>query len=91
LAYFDGLLVEAESALANATDEQLNGTWSMRHGDEVYFTLPRAQALRLFCLNHMVHHRGQLSVYLKLLGIPVPATYGPSTDDYELILTDGFA
>ena len=87
LNYFDELLAEAKIALQNVTDEALNEVWSMKHGEEVYFTLPKKQVLRLFCMNHLVHHRAQLGVYLRLLDIPVPATYGPSADDFEMILT----
>lgn len=87
LNYFDDLLAEAKIVLQNATDETLNEVWSMKHGEEVYFTLPKKQVLRLFCMNHLIHHRAQLGVYLRLLDIPVPATYGPSADDFEMILT----
>ena len=55
--------------------------WKMRNGDEIYFDMPRIQVLRGFVFNHIVHHRGQLSVYLRLKDIPVPALYGPSADE----------
>ncbi len=91
LAYFDDLLVDAKNALLVVTDEELNKDWSMTHGEEIYFTLPKKQVLRLFCMNHLVHHRSQLGVYLRILNIPVPATYGPSADDFEMILTTKFS
>jgi uncharacterized damage-inducible protein DinB len=90
LDYFDNLIIEAKNSLQNATDTELNKEWSMTHGEETYFTLPKKQVLRIFCMNHLVHHRSQLGVYLRLLDIPVPATYGPSADDYEIILTRKF-
>ena len=90
LSYFDELLMEAQSTLSRASDADLKKEWSMRHGDTVYFTLPASQVLRLFCMNHLVHHRAQLGVYLRILDIAVPATYGPSADDEEVILTAGF-
>jgi uncharacterized damage-inducible protein DinB len=90
LAYFDGLLIDAKKSLQHVTDKELNEEWSMTHGEETYFTLPKKQVLRLFCMNHLVHHRSQLGVYLRMLDIPVPATYGPSADDFEMILTRKF-
>ncbi len=90
LSYFDDLLVDAKKALSEVADEELNNEWSMTHGEEIYFTLPKKQVLRLFCMNHLVHHRSQLGVYLRMLDIPVPATYGPSADDFEMILTNKF-
>ena len=90
LNYFDSLLAEAESVLKNTKDEDLDKEWSMRHGDIVYFTLPKRQVLRVFCMNHLVHHRAQLGVYLRLLDVPVPATYGPSADDENVILTNRY-
>ena len=90
LAYFDGLLLTAKKALSEVKDEELSREWSMKHGDEIYFTLPKKQVLRLFCMNHLVHHRAQLGVYLRSLDIVVPATYGPSADDFEMILTERF-
>ncbi len=90
LDYFDGLLADAKKSLLSVADEDLNQEWSMAHGEETYFTLPKKQVLRLFCMNHLVHHRAQLGVYLRLLDIPVPATYGPSADDFKMILTEKF-
>jgi uncharacterized damage-inducible protein DinB len=90
LNYFDILLTDAKNSLQLVTDEELNKEWSMKHGEETYFTLPKKQVLRLFCMNHLVHHRSQLGVYLRMLDIPVPATYGPSADDFEMILTRKF-
>jgi uncharacterized damage-inducible protein DinB len=55
--------------------------WSMRNGDVMYFTMPKAQVMRTWVLNHSVHHRAQLGVYLRMLDIPIPGTYGPSADE----------
>ncbi len=86
LRYFDELLHEAEAALLNARDEDFHALWSMKHGEDILFTLPKKQVLRHFCLHHLVHHRAQLGLYLRLLGVQVPATYGPSADDEDVIM-----
>lgn len=90
LAYFDKLLNEAEAALKNASDSVFDAQWSMCYGEEVLFTLPKKQVARIFCMNHFIHHRAQLGVYLRLLGISVPATYGPSADDEKILLVREF-
>ena len=86
LSYFDSLLADAKRALAVVDDAQFSKPWSMTHGGEVLFTLPKKQVARLFCMNHLVHHRSQLGMYSRLLGVVVPATYGPSADDDSVIL-----
>ena len=91
LIYFDGLLEEAKASLLKVADDVLTNEWSMTHGEDVLFTLPKEQVLRLFCMNHLVHHRAQLGVYLRLLAIDVPATYGPSADDDRVVLTRKFS
>jgi uncharacterized damage-inducible protein DinB len=63
------------------TDAELLAPWSLRRGGQEVFTMPRISAFRTFVLYHTVHHRGQLSVYLRLNGIAVPAIYGPSADE----------
>ncbi len=90
LAYFDGLLEGAKRSLAAATDEEFNKEWSMTYGDEILFTLPKKQVARVFCLNHLIHHRAQLGVYLRMLGVPVPASYGPSADDDKVRLIERY-
>ena len=67
LLYFDDLLTDANFSLSRVADKELNNNWSMTHGEETYFTLPKKQVLRLFCMNYLIHHRGQLGVYLRLL------------------------
>jgi len=81
LAYFDKNYAEAVDVLRNTSDEQFMESWTMRNGETVYFTLPKAAVMRSFVMNHIVHHRGQLSVYLRLNDIPVPSIYGPSADE----------
>ena len=91
LTYFDALLEEAKQSLRETKDDDLEAEWSMTHGDEILFTLPKYQVLRIFCMNHLVHHRAQLGVYLRLLNIPVPAVYGPSADDDNVITIRDFS
>jgi len=90
LTYFDTLVEETKIVLRQAKNKDFTRNWTMRHGEEILFTLPKKQVLRIFCMNHLVHHRAQLGVYLRLLDIAVPATYGPSADDYEIILSSPF-
>jgi uncharacterized damage-inducible protein DinB len=80
IAYFEKTIAEGKAALANAKDEQLQETWTMRNGEQVYDTSPKDEVLRgVFC--QVVHHRAQLGVYLRLLNIPIPGSYGPSADE----------
>jgi len=72
---------EARAALAGVTDEQLRQTWTLKHGGNVLFSMPRYDVLRTMCFNHVIHHRAQLTMYLRQLGVPVPALYGPSADE----------
>ena len=67
--------------LAEASDEQLLGMWSLLKNGKTIMTMPRVAVVRTWILNHLVHHRGQLSVYLRLTGSKVPSIYGPSADD----------
>jgi len=90
LDYFEELLEKAKKSLAAAKDEEFEKNWSMTYGDEVLFTLPKKQVARIFCMNHLVHHRSQLGVYLRLLKIPIPAVYGPSADDEHVTLIKPF-
>ena len=78
---FDERLASAIKALESASDENLNDTWTFRRGEQIVFQLPKKVALRSMGFNHIYHHRGQLSVYLRLLDIPVPGMYGPSADE----------
>lgn len=71
----------AIAALKATSDEALAENWTLRSGDHVFFTLPRIAALRTLGISHLIHHRGQLSVYLRLLDVPIPGMYGPSADE----------
>lgn len=81
LAEFDRTVAQARAALAAASDADMMKTWTLKMGDHVLFRQPRAGVLRGFVLSHGIHHRGQLSVYLRLLDVPVPSIYGPSGDE----------
>lgn len=72
---------EAIEALKNTSDEDMQKPWTLKNGETTYFTMPKIATLRTMCLNHIWHHRGQLSVYLRLNDIPVPSMYGPSADE----------
>ena len=81
IAKFQDSCHKALEQLKAATDETLMGPWTLRNGDHVIFTMPRIATLRSFVMNHFIHHRGQLSVYLRLLDVPVPGMYGPTADE----------
>ena len=81
LAAFDKNVANARAALESASDEKWLGPWSLLNGGNKIFTLPRAAVMRSFVMNHLIHHRAQLGVYLRLLDVPVPSIYGPSADE----------
>ena len=81
LAHFEQNQAAAIHALQTSTEEDLMKPWTLRRGDHVMMTMPKAAVIRNWALSHQVHHRGQLSVYLRMLDIPVPGMYGPSKDD----------
>lgn len=81
LAKFDEGVREVEAALPSLTAENMGETWTLRRGDQVVFQQPRALALRALGTSHLIHHRAQLGVYLRLLDVPVPGMYGPSADE----------
>lgn len=78
---FYGLKADVVDALGSTNDEAMLRPWTLRHGEREIFTLSKAAVLRTWSLSHMIHHRGQLTVYLRLLDIPVPPTYGPTADE----------
>jgi uncharacterized damage-inducible protein DinB len=78
---FDKNVAAARAALASASDTQLQQKWTLRKGGQEIFSMPRAVVLRNFVMNHLIHHRAQLGVYLRLNDIPVPSIYGPSADE----------
>ena len=81
LKIFQGHLDQAMAALEKATDEELDKLWTFTKAGQTVMQMPKKVAIRNMAFNHMVHHRGQLSVYLRLLNVPVPGMYGPSADE----------
>jgi len=81
LADFDAAVADARVVLAEVTDEDMKVGWTLRSGAQVFFTQPRADIFRSFVMSHLCHHRAQLTVYLRLLDVPVPGMYGPSADE----------
>jgi uncharacterized damage-inducible protein DinB len=81
LERFDKNVTAARAALAGASDEHLLQSWSLLATGKTLFTMPRIACIRSFVMNHVIHHRAQLGVYLRLNDIPVPAIYGPSADE----------
>ena len=81
LAAFDKNVAAALAALSGTTDEQFAQNWSLLAGPQTIFSMPRIACIRGMLLNHSIHHRAQLTVYLRLNDVPVPALYGPSADE----------
>jgi uncharacterized damage-inducible protein DinB len=83
LAAFDKASAEARAALASVSDQEIIKGWKLLAGGKEIFTLPRVACIRGMCMNHLIHHRAQLTVYFRLVGVPVPGMYGPSADENE--------
>lgn len=81
LKTFDDNVTKGKQALAGSTEDRLEQPWRLKIMGRVQFEKPRAAVFRDFALSHVIHHRGQFSVYLRLLGVPVPGSYGPSADE----------
>ena len=81
LELFDQALATAVEALKKQTDERLMALWRFRIGEQIISEMPRTSTIRSMILNHMIHHRGQLSVYLRLQNVPLPPIYGPTADE----------
>ncbi len=81
VATFDRHAAEARAAIAGASDAEFMKPWSMLNNGTVMMTLPKAAVIRSFVMNHLIHHRAQLGVYLRLNDVPVPSIYGPSADE----------
>ncbi len=81
LAAFDKTVAESRAAIAGASDQALMENWALKNNGQVLFEMPRIAVLRSMVMNHTIHHRGQLSVYLRLTGAKVPSLYGPSADE----------
>lgn len=80
LAEFDRHVAEARATIAGATDDDMNREWSLTMGDQTLFTARVHEVIRQN-INHLSHHRGQLTVYLRLLDVPIPSIYGPTADE----------
>ncbi len=78
---FDAKVQQARDLLAAASDEYLMQPWSLKSGGQTVMAMPRAAVMRSFVLNHLVHHRAQLALYLRMNDVPVPSIYGPSADE----------
>ena len=84
LELFDKHVASARKALAGASDPHLLKQWSFLNNGQVLFSMPRIACLRTWVMNHVIHHRAQLGVYLRLNNIQVPAIYGPSADEGKM-------
>lgn len=84
MALFEKNVAAGRAAIAGTSDETFMQPWSLKTGGTVHFTLPKIAVLRSFVLNHLIHHRAQLGVYLRLLDVPVPALFGPSADEQAM-------
>ena len=85
LKTFDDCADATIEAFGRLLDHELEKTWSLKQGGQVLYSATKCQVLRVWCVNHLVHHRGQLCVYLRLLGVPVPAVYFNSTDEPDWV------
>lgn len=81
LEFFDKNVSEGLAALAETEDDKMHTNWALKMDGNVLFEMPKIQVLRAWAFNHLVHHRAQLSVYLRLNNIPLPGVYGPSADE----------
>lgn len=80
VAYFDSNVVRAREVVSKASDADFMVGWTLKTGTISHFTLPRVVVVRSFVMNHLIHHRGQLSVYLRMKDVPLPMIYGPTAD-----------
>ena len=81
LAVFDKGVVSARNALSTVSDAEMMKDWTLLAGGQVIFTMPRVACIRTMIMNHIIHHRAQLTVYFRLLNVAVPGLYGPSADE----------
>jgi uncharacterized damage-inducible protein DinB len=81
LDMFDEQVKKARAALASMSDEAMMKPWTLKNGGQTIMSMPRVAVMRSFVMNHMIHHRAQLGVYLRMNGAPVPSIYGPSADE----------
>ena len=81
MALFEKSVAAGRAAIAATSDEEFMKPWSLKSGDTVHFSMPKVAVLTSFVISHLIHHRAQLGVYLRMLDVPVPALYGPSADE----------
>lgn len=81
LTTFDGHVTEVRRALIARSDAELHALWTLKRGTQTLMQLPKLTALSSFLIHHTIHHRGQLTVYLRLQGVPLPPIYGPTADE----------
>ncbi len=81
LEVFDAKVKEAREAIEGASDEHLVKPWALIYKGKTIFNMPRAAVVRVMMMNHLIHHRAQLGVYLRMNNVPVPSIYGPSADE----------
>ena len=81
LAAFDDAVADVRRNLVDRPEARLASIWELRRGSQVMLSMPRIAALRRFVIHHLIHHRGQLTVYLRLRNVPLPPLYGPSADE----------
>lgn len=84
---FDKYVVEARELLSTATDEDLMKTWTLTFKGQQIFSMPRSAVLRSMVMSHLVHHRAQLGVYLRMNNVEIPGMYGPSADERDMFNT----
>ena len=84
LAEFDKNVTRARELIQETTDETFMKSWQLKQGGKVLFEMPKVAVIRAFVLNHTIHHRGQLSVYLRLCDCAVPQSYGPTADEPDM-------
>lgn len=81
VSQFEKNVGAARAGIAGMSDPEFLAAWTFKNNGQTVFTMPRAAALRSFVMNHLIHHRGQLTVYLRLRNVPVPPVYGPTADE----------
>ena len=84
LSLFDRNVSDARAALVGKGDGEMMAQWTLKRGAHTIFSMPKASVWRSFVMNHLIHHRAQLGVYLRLHDIPLPSVYGPSADEGSL-------
>jgi uncharacterized damage-inducible protein DinB len=81
LAAFDKHVADTRAAITGKSDAELMAPWTLKNHGQTVFTMPKASVWRSFVMNHLIHHRAQLSVYLRMQDVPLPSMYGPSADE----------